>query len=254
VESFQDVRDYLFKVRKHLSKVHPQLSKNTGLTKRLACWEESWRRFEHYRQNPDLLASVHQLAGFLWACRRVAPGLLQLAESCDAELFLALPRLVCLCLFSDPAGPAQALAQRLLPRPPHAAAGEEPGEGRSAKKVQAAAANLQRTLGTVVSGMMAGDTGGTEADAWAEAWEILLRRAVSGPGAEQGAADPYAGVEQAHRESAAASVEGFMNEVEGWSMELQRHSPEAWNETSVLLVRCITWLPGAAPSPPKFAL
>ncbi|CAK0799427.1 unnamed protein product [Prorocentrum cordatum] len=131
----------------------------------------------------------------------------------------------------------------------------EPGEGRSAKKVQAAAANLQRTLGTVVSGMMAGDTGGTEADAWAEAWEILLRRAVSGPGAEQGAADdPYAGVEQAHRESAAASVEGFMNEVEGWSMELQRHSPEAWNETSVLLVRCITWLPGAAPSPPKFAL
>jgi hypothetical protein len=37
----------------------------------------------------------------------------------------------------------------------------------------------------------------------------------------------------------AAAVEALMRTVEGWSLELQRHCPEDWNECSTVLVRCL---------------
>jgi len=59
---------------------------------------------------------------------------------------------------------------------------------------------------------------------------VLVRRAVAGPG---GWADGPASEEQA------VAVEALMKRVEGWSLELQRHCPEDWNQCSAVLVRCL---------------
>merc|ERR1712151_1065955 len=68
-------------------------------------------------------------------------------------------------------------------------------------------------------------------------WEVFVCRAVVGPG---GTVEPYASLSPERRDAAAAAVEGFMQELEGWSMELQRHMPEDWNECADLLVQCLT--------------
>lgn len=40
-------------------------------------------------------------------------------------------------------------------------------------------------------------------------------------------------------EAANASLQDFMRELERWSMELQRHCPEDWNQCSAILVQCL---------------
>jgi hypothetical protein len=81
---------------------------------------------------------------------------------------------------------------------------------------------------------------------WSDAWEVLVRRAVAGAGAEQAAPGLYSKVHPGWQKTAAAAVEGLMHDVEGWSMELQRHNPEAWNDLSDLLVQCMVWKPSKA--------
>ena len=48
-------------------------------------------------------------------------------------------------------------------------------------------------------------------------------------------------------------VEGLMKELEKWSLELQRHCPEAWNHCSSVLLGVFVVLPhGPPPLPPAF--
>lgn len=53
-------------------------------------------------------------------------------------------------------------------------------------------------------------------------WESMLLRAISGP----------------HHSS--DSLDGFMMELERWSMELQRSSPKDWNQCSSVVMQCLT--------------
>ncbi|CAK0870303.1 unnamed protein product [Prorocentrum cordatum] len=204
-----------------------------------------------------MLAAVRQLGWSLWSAQKIVPGLRQMCEHYDAELFLVVPSLVCLSVFSDPRGPLETFATAFLP---HHLAAPPPGDGarQLPSKVGAVVADLQRTLATVVSCLMVGETASGEersVDFQAAAWEVLVRRSVAGACRRLGAEDPYADLEQPWRAAAEASVEGFMNRLEGWSMQLQRHRPDAWNELSGLLVQCIQWHPHTAcRAPPKFAI
>jgi len=183
-----------------------------------------------------LLAGVRQLVCFLWCTQNVEPALRQMCEDCDAELFLVLPRLLMLSLLSDPSGPVSALARRLLPERFFSS------EDGSPAQLCKLSHSLHRVLSTVTSTIMAGKDGGMAHEAWIQAQEIVMRRAVVGNGAE---ADPCAQLESPWRKAASADVEGLMNEVERSSMELARRCPETWNELSDLLVQCITWRPRA---------
>jgi len=248
-ESYNSLRDYLVRVRKHLDKVHPQLCKNPGLSERLARWQESWERSALYAQNPDFLEGARHLVDFVAETPKIVPGLQGMFEDCDAELFLVLPRLVCLSLLSDPAGPVAPLLRRLLPSRFAAPGARTDGPGRAPSgtlsgPVLETSSALNTVLQLLVAGVQQGGGEGAEAAAWSDAWEVLVRRAVAGAGAEEAAPGLYAKVQPGWRRTVAAAVEGLMHDVEGWSMELQRHNPEAWNDLSDLLVQCMVWKTG----------
>jgi len=69
-------------------------------------------------------------------------------------------------------------------------------------------------------------------------WELLVRRAVAGT---DGAESLYEEVLPATPEGKdiEAVVEELMLEIERWSMELQRHAPEDWNNFTSMLVQCL---------------
>jgi len=76
------------------------------------------------------------------------------------------------------------------------------------------------------------------AAAVAGAWQLLVRRVVVGT---DGADELYKLLLPSSTEGVAVktAVEGLMNELERWSLELQRHSPQDWNRCSALLLHCI---------------
>ncbi|CAK0844640.1 unnamed protein product [Prorocentrum cordatum] len=239
MESYRGLREYLVRVRKHLDKVRPQLGRNVGLVERLARWEESWDRLAFYTGKPDLMEGARLLVGFLAGSLEAAPSMQQMLDHRAPELFLVLPRLACLCLLSDPECPVAQLLRPLLPSlfASDSEVDQEDDDQGPFTTALAASAELEGVLDLL--GGPAGHDG---------AWDALTRRAVAGAGA-RAAADLYPETDPGQQEAAAAAVEGLMREVEGWSMELQRHNPAAWNDLSDLLVHCMVWKPGDAEEP-----
>merc|ERR1712113_1235277 len=56
----------------------------------------------------------------------------------------------------------------------------------------------------------------------AHKWEAFLLKAISGPS------------------NMPHGLDGFMLELERWSMELQRSSPKDWNRCSSVVMQCLT--------------
>jgi len=69
------------------------------------------------------------------------------------------------------------------------------------------------------------------------AWEVLVRRAVIGASEFEDAYEPFA---SEAREKARNAVESLMRGLEFWSLDLQRHCPEDWNQFSAVLVECLS--------------
>lgn len=73
--------------------------------------------------------------------------------------------------------------------------------------------------------------GGTKEQKSQRTWEVLVRRVVSGSSSQ---------AESGMNRAAEESIEQLMRSLEQWSMELQRHCPEDWNQCSSILVQCLT--------------
>mmetsp|Transcript_183175 Transcript_183175/g.580736 ORF Transcript_183175/g.580736 Transcript_183175/m.580736 type:complete len:378 (+) Transcript_183175:1756-2889(+) len=254
VESFEELRDYLDEVSNHLDLLHPHLCQNEGLVAQLVRWEETWEIGARYVHNEDVLGAVCYLVPQLRSAQRAEPALAAMAEDCDAELFLVLPRIVLLCLLADPAKAIE-LIRRLLPhrfvnRSLTGRRSAQPGGrmARSSSNPDLAAAGEARTeMGPCMGPELQAVTekfwrtelvlSKAVAAEGPSAWEVLIRRAVSGT--SQGTSDPYADlVAGPQKDKAVALVEELMHELEAWSMELQRHSAEDWNECINVLVQC----------------
>jgi len=65
---------------------------------------------------------------------------------------------------------------------------------------------------------------------------MLMKRVVHGSGREAQDAPDH----EVIGPEAEAAIEDLMRRLEGWSMELQRHCPEDWNQCSAILVQCLT--------------
>ncbi|CAJ1393027.1 unnamed protein product [Effrenium voratum] len=52
--------------------------------------------------------------------------------------------------------------------------------------------------------------------------------------------DIYGALSPGLREQAEGSVEELVNKMEGWSMELQRHCAEDWNQFASILIQCLS--------------
>jgi len=205
VDNFQDVRTYLVLCNSELHCVNPHLARNSELVAKLADWEQSCELRE--QQLADLDDLVHELR----CCRGTSNELQILCEDRDAEFFLVLPRLVWLWFLAKPL-PGARLLRTVLP---HLCA-----EATDSDSSPSFCAELEE-LGQRYRSLL---------DAGVDRGQVV-QRAIVGAGSVVGSVDH--------------AVEDFVLEIERWSMELQRHDPEDWNQCAALLSHYLNELPRA---------
>jgi len=232
VDSFEAMRAYLRDVANHLERVDPHLGNNCGLVARLVDWEESWEVGTAYLQQKRVLHALCDAVAEIHRVQAFAPKLAEMCEECDVELFMVLPRLTWLRFLAEPEKQMPLLA-RLLPHRFLAASSETPTLGPVlrvfSEKYSQAECALARLCGT--AGHPRGSNFG------ADVTELLAKRVICGSDDEANAL--YGAIPGVHVEEAKAVVEELMHELEKWSMELQRHCPEDWNQYSAVLVHCL---------------
>lgn len=214
VASFEAMRRYLREVKKCLERVDPHLCNNGGLVARLVDWEESWEVGARYVRHVEYQEAVCDLVAEFHAASHLAPTFTTMCTDFDVELFLVLPRLVILLCLANPTAPRGGLLQGFLPH-----RYLESTEGKDPEL-----ANLSHQFKQVVD-QLASNSGTSDAFPWT----LLVRRSVIG-GAESG----YQCLQQVLRDG----IENLMRGVEKWSLELQRHCAEDWNQCSSVLVQC----------------
>jgi len=268
VTSFSQLRVYLREVREHIADLDPQLCHNPGLVTHLTRWEETWIIGARYLQTRQVLGAVCRLVPEMQRAQQSLPAFQQMCSDCDPALFLVLPRLVWLSFLTRP-GSLNDLLGNLLPhrfvmapipwvlsksRDLHSrglrrqrsepnlsapsAVSQELGVLGMGSELKAlrdkhskAQLVLQEFFGTVSS-----------AELGRQVQEVLIRRAVTGADASA-LEDPYeflSSAEQSQQKLVRDAVEDLMLDLEGWSMELQRHNAEDWNECINVLVQCIS--------------
>jgi len=234
VGSFAAMRSYLQKVGRCLERVDPHLCNNNGLVTRLVDWEESWEVGARYVLQPPMLDAVCDLVAEVKAAQQLAPALASMCEDCDVELFLVLPRIIMLCFVADPIAKRRGLLLSLLPHRFSTEADglcpELAGFVEEFKTVKQALAGLLTAGGAVV----AHSAGAVELT---RAWELLVRRAVAGATEDKVV---YGFFAPEARDPARSAVESLMRGLEFWSLDLQRHCPEDWNQFSAVLVECLS--------------
>merc|ERR1712070_782354 len=131
-----------------------------------------------------------------------------MCEECDVELFMVLPRLIWLRFLSQPSEQLPLLV-RLLPHRFGGASSETPTLGTDLE-------TLFRKYDQVVSSLatMRADFD-SSGDILVEAKTMLAKSVVSDDDEEDFV---YVGVPPAHVDTAKMQVEGFMLELEAWSI------------------------------------
>jgi len=232
VSSFAAMRGYLREVSVCLERVDPHLCNNAGLVARLVDWEESWEVGARYVRQAPLLEAVCDLVEEIQSVQRLEPVLKTMCADCDVELFLVLPRIILLCFVSDPEQKRSELVRSLLPhrfREP-----EEPGAVWSlGPELEVLERQYRRTM------IQLADATPRAAGPSAEekAWSLLVKRAIAGAGSEEEVCECL--VPGLH-DAAQTALQDLMRQLERWSLELQRHCPEDWNQCSAVLVQCLT--------------
>lgn len=233
VDSFAAMRSYFQDVTNCLERVDPHLCNNAGLVERLVDWEESWELGNRYVRNEKLLDALCDLVGEIRKAQRLAPALAKMCEDCDVELFMILPRIVWLRFLAKPTQQMEMMRSLLPKRFSDSKAGENaPWDSE-----------LQDRLGKFQNVEEYLSRNQPQPISWSAdsvAWRVLLMRVIHGSPEAAAAAAQHEHSSLALGPQAQAVVEDLVHELEGWSMELQRHCPEDWNQCSAILVQCLT--------------
>lgn len=237
VESFQALREYLREVEQCLERVDPHLCNNAGLVARLVDWEESWEVGVRYVQHEGQLEAVSDLVAEIQAAQRIAPALVSMCDECDVELFLVLPRIMWLRFLANPTQYTE-LIQSLLPH--HFVSDElsQPATYMWDAELEAFCERFRAARGMLVDAQPAGVAGVLPGDvAGRVAWDLLVKRVVGGVNGKE---DVYACLAPGLRDAVMVIVEDLLHELERWSIELQRHCPQDWNQCIAILMQCLT--------------
>lgn len=231
------MRNYLVQVKEFMGHVNPHLGQNEGLVTRLVELEEAWGGLgARYIQSLDLLTGFSDVVVAIRYAQNIAPSLSSMCAERDVDAFLVIPRLVWLRGLTDRSLQASILKQFL----PHRFLGLTDQTGESFQQAlpdmasqdtwrfDAALSKLVRKFEQVCSTLT---TDGSSA-----AFDMLIHRAVNGSHDKK----LYEALEPRKREQAGAAVEEFMNQLEAWSMELQRHNPKDWNEFIAMILKCLS--------------
>merc|ERR1719265_2696915 len=226
--SFQRIRC----VSQCVERIDPHLANNEGLVRHLVDWEESWEVAGKYMVNSQMLAAICNVAVVF---RQEDPGLAKMMEECDAEFCLGLPRLVWL-QFLKCQRMHLGLLQHFLPH-------RFPGEGEMdnhsdpamgaiecipdaelndlTERYDFACRELVNRLRSKTQRCDIGDFGTVE--------QLLARQAFIGLNCEALGGHEVELTPEL-RQAAQAIVSDLMHALEKWSIELQRHCPERWNQ------------------------
>jgi hypothetical protein len=221
LEAYQAMRDYLRRVEPFLEQVAPRLSENVGLAARLAQLEEGWELGATYLLQKCMRDAISSLVMELKAIQYRNPRLTMLIESCDVEWLLVLPKLVWLCFLEHPMRHVAVMKNLLPHRFPSTACEDISDHGDAELRSFWAQFDRARKAMTRMA-----STPGT-------AWDKLVRWIAFGTtGLDIRPADLVEG-------AALWDVVEFVRELDHWSMELQRHCPQDWNQCSSLVARCL---------------
>mmetsp|Transcript_71164 Transcript_71164/g.125793 ORF Transcript_71164/g.125793 Transcript_71164/m.125793 type:complete len:535 (+) Transcript_71164:103-1707(+) len=232
VDAFLAARKYFQEIGKCLERVDPHLCNNAGLVAKLVDWEESWEVGARYVQNAPLLHGLCDLVAEVRLAQRIAPPLRTMCDECDVELFMVLPRIIWLRGLAKP-GSQLGVFKSLLPH-----RFIESDEGNAQWSCDAELQEFVEMFNSMNALLMENWRSAARVSETA-AWEILTKRVVLGSG-DKSKEDAYSSLSPAVRVQAEAAVEDFMNKLEGWSMELQRHCAEDWNQLSAMIISCLS--------------
>jgi len=236
VDSFLAMRKYLRETSTCLERVDPHLSNNVGLVGRLVDWEETWEVGKKYVQNSMILNGICDLVAEIRSAQLVIPDLKNLCEECDVELFMVLPRILWLGGLIKPAVYLQVFSSLL----PHRFASIQESGNTSQEQWPCDSelnAFIEQFSDVYALLMQDLSSAGWQPDDYA--WEMLVKRVVLGSEARN-RDDVYGTLPANSRVQTEAEVESFMNTMEGWSMEVQRHCAEDWNMFMSIILKCLS--------------
>lgn len=241
LNSYRAMREYLRQVQHQLEHIAPRLSENAGLVARLSDLEESWEIGRIYLRHRDMRESLRGIVAGLHGALLVVPDLQGMCDSCDSEWLMMLPRVIWLSFLVAPRRHF-AILKHLLPNrfrttPSMQTVVEEADVlkcvdddlGRFHKKFWHVRSLLVNRLSlndeaALDSAAALGSSGSKDLS---PVWKVLVRRASN---REDSELTPDVSI----------VVQGFMHDLERWSLELQRHSPPDWNQCSSMLMRCLS--------------
>lgn len=257
VDSFCAVRTYLRMIEDQIDQAHPDLHKNPGLVEVLTSMRQNWKLFDLWGRRGPANDALNNVVAVARTAMVKMPKFKEMCESCDPELFLVLPRIVLLCFLNAPAK-FQEVLQRFLPdhslgveavcnssdhdhpaklptiaklpalssTNDHEHQVEPPSSDRMQVLMEKFKSTTQKLRGAHPRLSLLDTT-----DSRGLILNQLIQRAILGKCDDSLAA--------ASRHAASSTVDVFMLELEGCSHELQRHTPEVWNDFTALFVACI---------------
>jgi len=159
------------------------------------------------------------MVSYLKGVEKVEEGLTKMIEYYDVEFIMILPRLAWLRFLTDPSRHLDVLRSFL----PHHFADEN---SRWVKDVQEVINSYEKTYCILLAQV------GSNSDAQ----KFLVQRVIAGPNCEQFYQSKE--IPNLVPKLSTNAVEDLILKIEKYSIELQRHCPEDWNQYMALTMRC----------------
>jgi hypothetical protein len=156
----------------------------------------------------------------------LAPAFKEMCDNCDVELFLILPRAIWFSFLQSPSERADLLRSLLPDR-----FGGHGAEGAVFDEEVKGFVSRFQSLCSLLQASGSGD---------GHVMDCLSKRIINGMNTGAGASiSDFSFIVAANREEASKATDAFMRDMECWSMELQRHCPEEWNQCTSILLQCL---------------
>lgn len=235
VEAFLAIRKYLRVTSNCLERVNPHLCNNVGLVSRLVDWEECWEVGKNYVQNEIFLNSICDLVAEIQLAQRMVPGLKVMCEDYDVELFMILPRILWIRGLIEPTAYLHVFKSFL----PHRFTNIRESSNTSQDEwlCDSELRALIEQFGDVYA-LLESNWRSADRTSNPSVQKILIKRVVLG--VDSNAQERiYGSLSPSVRGQAECAVENFMNKLEVWSIEIQRHNVEDWNQFMSVIIQCL---------------